>query len=734
MISRILKITSILVLIFVLIVFYLSSFGIQTKKFNNKIKNEFLKINKKITLELKSVKLLLNPINLSINVETFGTKILINNDLLELESIKTNIPIRSVLNKKFSIDDLLISTKLIKLKDLVSLTRSFKNTPELFILENIIKDGALAGDIKLNFDSTGKLKQNYELKGYLKKAKLNVLNKYSIDNLNFIFNIKDKEYVFSEIKGNFNESKLSLPEVNIKRNNNKFLVDGKLITYKNEINRKLLNDLFKVGVKDIGIEDIEFVSNNEFAFKINKKLKISDFNFKSNINLSKLIYKKKSTNIKKYLPNFNETIEFNDHKISLDYKKNQLKINGNGKINIEGKNDKIKYEIKKKDKQYFFKTTIDVNQNSLLISFLNYKKKQNLSSILKLSGIYNENKKITFNEIYFKENRNKFLINNLKLNNTYKILDIDKIELDYKNKNKIINQIILKKENKKYIVTGEIFDLSMIIDEIMNSKDDEDTSSIFNNFNSTIDININKVHLDKTDFSKNFSGNINYKKNRINSANLTSNFPNKKKLILSIRTNENNEKITTFFTDYPKPLIKRFKFINGFEEGVLDLYSIEKNGVTNSKLTIENFKVKEVPLFAKLLSLASLQGIADLLTGEGIRFTNFDMQYSNQKGLMTIEELFSIGPAVSILMDGYVELDKLTSLRGTLVPATTINKSIAKIPLIGDILVGKKVGEGVFGISFKIKGPPKDLKTTVNPIKTLTPRFITRTIEKIKKN
>ena len=41
---------------------------------------------------------------------------------------------------------------------------------------------------------------------------------------------------------------------------------------------------------------------------------------------------------------------------------------------------------------------------------------------------------------------------------------------------------------------------------------------------------------------------------------------------------------------------------------------------------------------------------------------------------------------------------------------------------------------GVFGVSFKIKGPPKKLKTTVNPIKTLTPRFITRTLEKIKRN
>ena len=85
-------------------------------------------------------------------------------------------------------------------------------------------------------------------------------------------------------------------------------------------------------------------------------------------------------------------------------------------------------------------------------------------------------------------------------------------------------------------------------------------------------------------------------------------------------------------------------------------------------------------------------------------------------------------------MEGYIEKDNLISLRGTLVSATTINKTIGSLPLIGNILVGKKVGEGVFGVSFKIKGPPKNLETSVNPIKTLTPRFITRTLDKIKKN
>ena len=183
--------------------------------------------------------------------------------------------------------------------------------------------------------------------------------------------------------------------------------------------------------------------------------------------------------------------------------------------------------------------------------------------------------------------------------------------------------------------------------------------------------------------------------------------------------------------------MNRYKFIKGFKDdkdGYLDFYSSKKNGLSTSKLVIDNFKVKEIPALAKLLALASLQGIADLLTGEGIRFTDFEMIYSKKGKLTTIDEIYSIGPAISIMMEGYIEEEKLVSLRGTLVPATTINRTISSIPLIGDILVGKKVGEGVVGVSVKIKGTPKNVKTTVNPIKTLTPRFITRTLENIKKN
>ena len=264
--------------------------------------------------------------------------------------------------------------------------------------------------------------------------------------------------------------------------------------------------------------------------------------------------------------------------------------------------------------------------------------------------------------------------------------------------------------------------------------DDDESSTIFENFNSRFDIKIDTTYINKNDYIKNLFGDFTFKENKLDKLNLESIFPNNKKINLSIETNNQDETITKLFSNHPKPLIKRYDFIKGFEEGYLDFYSIKKDGVSNSVLIIDNFKIKEVPVFAKLLSLASLQGIADLLTGEGIRFTDFEMRYSSQKSLTKIEEMYAIGPAISILMDGYIESKKLVSLSGTLVPATTINRSIASIPLLGKILVGEKTGEGVFGVSFKIKGTPKNLSTTVNPVKTLTPRFITRTLEKIKKN
>ena len=734
MIRSLIKFLLFTILVTIVLAVYLSLFGITTEKFNDQIKSKFLNINTNVNIELKKVKYLLNPLDLSISIKTFEPKILINNHKLQLEYIKTNIALKLFIGKTITIKDLNISTKSIEINKLILLLRSLKDSKELFILNTIIKDGYLIGDIKLNFDVNGKIKDDYEIKGLIKKVKLDILRKYKFDDLNFIFNIKNKNYNFKDINVNYDEIELSSESVKINENNNQYLISGKLKNKKKNIEPKYLKNLFGKKILNYSIDSLIFESNNDFSFVVNKKLKFSNFELKSTINLDKLIYKNNLKSIRKYVPTLEDSIQLKNHQISLNYKKNNLNIRGKGKIVIEDSIDNLNYKIDKKDNRYFFDTSVNINKNPIMVDILKYSKSKDVNSTLRLKGDYVEGKKIKFESILYIENKNILSMENLHLDNDFNILDLKKLKLDYFNNNKIKNQINLKKEHNNFKIYGKSFDITKIIDLILDSDNENTKSLILNSLKSNLSIKIDKTYLDKVEFVNNLFGNIYFKDNKINKLRLESFFSTGKKLTLSINTNENDEKITTLFSDYPKPLVKRYKFIKGFEEGILDFYSIKKNNKSKSVLKIDNFKLQEVPVLAKLLTLASLQGIADILTGEGIRFTDFEMNFSNTKELMTIEEIYAIGPAISILMDGYIESNKLVSLRGTLVPATTINRTIASIPFIGNILVGKKVGEGVFGVSFKVKGTPKNLKTTVNPVKTLTPRFITRTLEKIKKN
>tara|TARA_B100000989_G_scaffold22098_1_gene14520 strand:- start:21 stop:1130 length:1110 start_codon:yes stop_codon:yes gene_type:complete len=341
-------------------------------------------------------------------------------------------------------------------------------------------------------------------------------------------------------------------------------------------------------------------------------------------------------------------------------------------------------------------------------------------------------KEILLKKILLKEKNNIFELKNLRLSKDQKIKSLDRIDLDYLDVNELKNNLSISRKNKDYDLVSKSFNASKVIDDLLKPKKKlKNEKDFLGNFK--LKITINKTFLDSDHIIDDLNGYLSFKNGEIIEANLDSSFSKNDKIKLTIRS-FSNEKITTLYSDVAKPFVNRYDFIKGFEEGNLNFHSVKKGDNSNSKLVIDNFKVQEVPVLAKLLTLASLQGIADLLTGEGIRFSDFEMTFSNKNNLLRIEELYAIGPAISILMDGYIEKNELVSLRGTLVPATTINRTISSIPLIGNILVGKKVGEGVFGVSFKIKGPPKKLKTTVNPVKTLTPRFITRTIEKLKKN
>ena len=732
MIKLLTKTFSIFLVTAILIVTYFSLVGFKTEKFNEVIAKQISKNNSNIDVKLKDVNFMLSPLDFSINVKTFAPEILIDNNKLSLEFIVSNIPLKSFFKENFIIDDIKLSTKFTKIKDAITLSRTFKNSTELLILNKIIKDGLIIADINLNFDEKGKIKDDYVIKGIVKDTKLRLLNNNKIEKLNFVFEVKYNQLNLRDIKAQFNQISILSSVTEIKKKDKNFYIDSKLKTNEKDFDFNALNKIFKGELKNQGIENMIFSSSNNISFFINEKFKIKDFILESNIDLKSLIYTNKFKNLNEYFKGYKDILELRNNKILLSYDKNEFSLNGNGKIGFKDIYDDIDYKIKQQGKKHIFYTKIDVKKNLFSIPLLNYEKKKNSTLSINLDGFNNDNKEISFNKIILKEDNNLILVKNLKLNKKFEISKVDLLDINLVNKKKILNQLKLLRLKKDYKISGKNFYIKNIIDEI--NDNDTKSSQFFDNLNTIININVSKIYLDPKNFVKNFNGNIIYKRNKIYKADLVSTFPDSKKLNLTINTNKNNEKITTIYSENPKPLLSSYKFIKGFEEGILDFYSVQRNNVSETVLKITDFKIQEVPVLAKLLTLASLQGIADLLTGEGIRFSDFEMKSTSKDKLMRIDELYAIGPAISIMMEGYIEKNNLISLKGTLVPATTINRTIASIPLLGNILVGKKVGEGVFGVSFKIKGPKGKLKTTVNPIKTLTPRFITRTLEKLKKN
>ena len=803
--KKILTYTSIIIGVLVLFIIYFSTVGIETEKFNKQIKDLIKQKNNKLDISLKKIKLTLDPLNFKINAKTIDAKIIYKSKLIELEYIKTQISLNSLIKNQFGVSQIEISTKSVLLKNFVTFIRSINNRPELFFLEQSIKKGYIIADLEFKFDELGELKNNYTINGLLKDGKISFFKKNEIKKINFLFNIKGNNFNFRDISFSTNNINFLSEKLNIKKNKKDYLLEGTIKNKNSPLSEELLQ-IIKLKYPQFDLLSIIFESVNDFSFNINKKLQVenlainsdiiidsskfkkkdliisknfvkindlidikdhkikasytnkklkiegkgqvklqnkfelidyeiinsgSDINLVSNIELSELDIKNQDL-LKEYLPNTKDILNLKDHKIKLHYKDSNLIIKGLGKISLEKEFNKINYTLSKKNKKYNFEIDLEINDTPLKIDFINYKKNKNFNSQLKINGNYTKKLGLDFKKINFFSKNNRIIINDLIIDNKNKIVKVDKIDLDYIDKYNKKNKFTLNRtKNNNYEVNGPLFNADSLITNLLKSKDDKQLDIFKENIN--IKLNFSEVYIDNDSVVKNLSGKLQIIDNKISKATILAQFIDNADLRFTINTKE-GEKIITLFSSKAKPLVKRYNFIKGYEGGYLDFYSSKKEKISKSTLKIYDFKLKEVPALTKLLTLASLQGVVDLLSGEGIRFNEFEMQSTNENNFMTIDEIYAIGPSISIMMEGSIDINKFISLRGTLVPATTLNKTIGSIPFLGKILVGSKTGEGVFGVSFKIKGPLKDLKTTVNPIRTLTPRFITRTLEKIKKN
>ena len=536
------------------------------------------------------------------------------------------------------------------------------------------------------------------------------------------------------INPNLNYSKINLPLTLLKTNINlEFLIEKKIIINDITLSTKYLDlEKLKPLLKKINI-------NNENLKLIKSgKLKVENLNLKFDENLN--IQDNYIVNGDINTVNIKVTDEYEIQNLisTFTYRQGSLLFKDMSWDLINKKNDKNKFlnsqiEIVQKNNFQEFDIKFEVKdlQDLFNIPVMNYELSKNATQKITAKLTINKKKEILFSNISISDNNNKFDIKDLKLDKNFNLISFNQVLIKTNVNNKTNNEFSIQNK-KKILIKGQIFDAKKLLKVL---SQDGKKNTFFNKISKDVEIDLKKI-LKGTSFPINkfrLVGKLN--KGDFEKVTAKSDFGQNKHLDISLKKMKNtNSKILEVYSDIASPLLSDFKFFQGLEGGDLNFLSTFNNESSSSNLLINNFKLNEAPALAKILSLADLKGLTDTLKGEGISFDTLSAKYNTNSSIMKIDEIFMIGPSISILIDGYVEKKSgLISLRGTLVPAKTLNSLIAKIPVVGDILVGKKIGEGVFGISFKVKGLPDDLKTTVNPIKTLTPRFITRALENVKK-
>jgi hypothetical protein len=142
------------------------------------------------------------------------------------------------------------------------------------------------------------------------------------------------------------------------------------------------------------------------------------------------------------------------------------------------------------------------------------------------------------------------------------------------------------------------------------------------------------------------------------------------------------------------------------------------------RLLVEEFKLVEAPVLARILTLASFTGIVNVLSGEGITFEKITGDFTAERGKLSTELMRAYGPAIGLTAEGYIDLDQdKADLEGTVVPAYSVNRVLGAIPLLGGILTGGE-GEGLFAVTYGISGSLEALDVSVNPLSVLAPGFL----------
>ena len=247
-----------------------------------------------------------------------------------------------------------------------------------------------------------------------------------------------------------------------------------------------------------------------------------------------------------------------------------------------------------------------------------------------------------------------------------------------------------------------------------------------------INIAVNSLWTNKDIAINNFAGSAQIRnKKGIERMHLIGSFPSSRKnsktvsrLKLDYVPRPNNEHLLTIESDDAGSTLKFLRLYDDMSGGTLSINAkrgADKNMIGHAK--IRDFNIHNTPVFAKLLTVASLSGMVNLLTGDGMAFSHFDAPFEYQNNILKVNDAKAFGNVLGISGKGsynmrYQEFD----IKGLIAPAYRLNTFIGNIPIVGSLLSGK---DGtVFAANYSITGDIDDPKIKINPLSALSPNSL----------
>ena len=739
--------STLIILIFITVI--VLSYGITTKKFNYNIISQIEKRVPNSKVNIKEVSILLDLLSFRLKLKINEPEILIDEQNINIKTLIIFSDLISSFQKKYLLQKIELDfdkNNILKFKK-ISL---IKKIP--FLDQTKFLDGFVKG--KLVIDRFQQQRSLVKFNGELKNISIDIYDdlpfvndlssKISYDNNNVYlfdltgmfgkFKIKSKEINYSinqrSLKGNVNINGNLLPGLNLNKIFTKFL------------------DLNLKNIKDIA-GSLYFDANINIKFNKNYKIIKDKTNFNLETKNLKFIYSQKQDYI---FDKFNSFINFdrkgkviargdfilnnkkNNFKIKRKENENLYEINLDGKINLKEillkKNygftikDDFNYSIStklKNFKKFNINAIMDLKNSEINIPHFNYIKNKGVSSKISFN-FYKEKKKVKITQINYISRNDQIFVKSLLFDEKFKLKKLEKIKINLGQ----TNELEINQTKKNFIIYGKKLDLSKLL--VSKNKNNLEFNSLID---GSLTIDLKKIFLPSATL-------VNYKnqstiiKGTIVKLNSFANFNDMTTFFHEIKINKANNKEIILSSDKAKPFLSSYDFLKGLEKGTLNVKrQIINKDLSITEININNFYLKEMPILTNILSIASLTGALDILEGKGIFFKEAYLKYELYKNELKIIECYGTGPSLGFIIEGRVGSDDFISLKGNLAPANMINNIVRGIPVIGKVLSGKK-GDGIFGASFKIKGN-KDLQTEVNPIKTLTPRFIQRLLSVFKK-